>query len=253
MSIHHPSLFLVDRSDVFDFRSHIVFARKMGLFARFRNESRDVYSTIEETLEVPEIQNQLKLMTLLISLILFLRLFTKQRLELLSGEHVLDMNALNNANLFKEVFLAYLNAAVLEPILAIAGLQEVEGQAFYINLFTIGSICWWIWLVTDAFDCEDVCQHFKYHVEIREEIQESKDASEYKWLQLSEINREVSRKDLVGVLKKDVALWFMLSCIGAAWMPGVVTHRDVLHAYVVVFLWILLHHSCRQTTTWSGG
>lgn len=48
-----------------------------------------------------------------------------------------------------------------------------------------------------------------------------------------------------------IQLWFMLACIMSAWLPGPVTQRDVLHAYVVVFFWIILHHLCRQATTWS--
>jgi hypothetical protein len=54
-------------------------------------------------------------------------------------------------------------------------------------------------------------------------------------------------------VQKDVALWFLLACIFAAWLPGIVTHRDVLHAYVIVFLWAIMHHSCRQATSWSAG
>lgn len=94
-------------------------------------------------------------------------------------------------------------------------------------------------------------QHYKFHVDIAREIQNTK--KPLKWVRLVEKDNAGEKKSLVGCLQKDVALWFMLSCIGSAWMPGVVSHRNVMHAYVVVILWILLHHSCRRSTTWSGG
>ena len=54
-----------------------------------------------------------------------------------------------------QVFLAYLNAALLEPVLAIAGMEAAEGPQLLINTLTLISIFWWIWLVTDAFDWAD--------------------------------------------------------------------------------------------------
>ena len=57
----------------------------------------------------------------------------------------------------------------------------------------------------------------------------------------------------MGSVSRDVSLWFMLACILAAWLPGAVTHRDALHAYVVVFLWTITHHACRQATCWGSG
>ena len=57
---------------------------------------------------------------------------------------------------------------------------------------------------------------------------------------------------LVGSASKDVALWFLLAAIVAAWLPGVVTHRDVLHAYAICFLWLIMHHQCRAATSWGA-
>ena len=42
-----------------------------------------------------------------------------------------------------------------------------------------------------------------------------------------------ARTDLVGSIERDLALWFMLVGIFAA-NVGVVTHREVVHSYVVV-------------------
>lgn len=80
----------------------------------------------------------------------------------LGGTRTLDLSALNDACMYKEVFMAYLNAALLEPVLAIGGMEEAVGEELLINIFTMGSICWWIWLVTDAFDYADICQRYKY-------------------------------------------------------------------------------------------
>jgi len=143
----------------------------MGLFARFREKAlnssvsggvNDVLGSITKELGAPEILLQLYVMAGFIVGIAILRLLTTNRLKALSGVHVLDLSALNDACMYKEVFLAYLNAALLEPVLAIGGMEDVVGQELAINVFTLGSICWWIWMVTDAFDYTDICQNFKY-------------------------------------------------------------------------------------------
>lgn len=229
----------------------------MGIFAGFRRntESLEEHLTqIEKSLEerhIQNIQNEALAMIAFIACIAGLRLVNGKRTSLLRGEHILNIKSLNDVNMYKEVFLAYLNAALLEPVLAIAGMEEVVGEKLIISILTLVSICWWIWLVTDAFDCTDVMQHFKFHGDIAQEIQDSPEP--LKWLRLVNKDNDGEKRSLVGSLQRDVALWFMLSCIGAALIPGGVNHRDVMHAYVVVFLWIILHHSCRQATTWSGG
>lgn len=231
----------------------------MGIFARFRKGGEDVAAEIDavlgyvekELLEDEDVQLQLTMMVAFMVGVLSLRLLSESRLQALSGVHVLDLSALNDACMYKEVFLAYLNAALLEPVLAIGGMEMAIGQELIINLFTLGSICWWIWMVTDAFDYTDVCQNFKYHVDLREELSDGK----HDWLQLKSIaeDAESERQTLIGSIKRDIALWFCLACIGAAWLPGAVTHRDVMHAYIIVILWTITHHNCRRATTWSAG
>ena len=150
-----------------------------GLFQRYRRAEAappiiddtatiaDGYSTFlaDSTLALvqePTLRAQVMAMTTFLIVIASLRLMSRGRLKALMGEHVLDLSALNDATMYKEVFLAYLNAALLEPVLAIGGMEHVQGQELVINIFTLGSICWWIWMVTDAFDYTDVCQMFKY-------------------------------------------------------------------------------------------
>ena len=217
------------------------------------SSSADALLYLEQGFQEPEIRLQLAAILTFLASIASLRLLCGNRVKALEGQHVMNLHALNNAMCHKEVFLAYLNAAMLEPVLAIAGMEEVVGQELVINIFVLISIFWWIWLVTDAFDYADVMQHFTYHVAIQAEVDEQKKT--LPWLQLQRIQDDalLERQSLVGSFQKDVALWFMLACIGAAWLPGVVTHRDVMHAYVIVFLWTILHHYCRKTTAWSKG
>lgn len=187
-----------------------------------------------------------------LSTIVILRVFAAGRLKTLQGEKVLNISALNDVNLLKEVFLAYLNAALLEPVLSIGGMEDLQMDIFLINVMTLGSICWWIWLISDAFDFTDVMQHYKYHVDLKEDV--DKDPKRYSWLRLKPVadDAQTERQSLVGSLRKDIALWFMFACIAAAWLPGIISHRDVMHAYFVVILWIVMHHGCHRATCWTS-
>jgi hypothetical protein len=182
---------------------------------------------------------------------------SKYQKALTEGTHVLDLRALNDAVLYKEVFLAYLNAALLEPVLTIGSIpdfQHASQQELIINILTLGSICFWIWLITDAFDYFDVAQMYKYQGELQFEA--SADPEQYAWLQIrsKEKDAKLERLTLVGSIRRDVALWFVLASISAAWIPGsAITHQDVMHAYAIVILWIVQHHACRRATTWSAG
>ena len=87
-------------------------------------------------------------------------------------------------------------------------------------------------------------------VDLREEAKS--EPQKYDWLRIrpKEEDAASERRTLAGSIRRDVALWFSVASIGAAWLPGPVTHRDALHAYAIVILWIVLHHSCRRATTW---
>ena len=62
-----------------------------------------------------EHQTQVAAMAIFVSTLIMLRSLSAGRTKALNGEHTLNMEKLNSAVLFKEVFLAYLNAALLEP------------------------------------------------------------------------------------------------------------------------------------------
>jgi len=231
----------------------------MGIFERFRNGGESLEAMVEEEINMLLVEPDLRTGTQMIGAIIFFgtllasRLLSASRIKALKGERLLKLTNLNDVNLVKEVFLAYLNAAILEPILAIGGMEEVVGTQLAMNILMLGSICWWIWLITDAFDFEDVTQHFKYYVELREEVE--KDPKRFHWMRFKEIEEDAAheRQTLVGSVRRDIALWFVLACILVAWLPGPVTHRDVMHAYVVLFFWIITHHACRRATAWTSG
>uniref|UniRef100_A0A6S8P6F7 Uncharacterized protein n=1 Tax=Amphora coffeiformis TaxID=265554 RepID=A0A6S8P6F7_9STRA len=232
----------------------------MGIFAKFRPQGGHAEQLINEALVVEDtddnssldLETQMTVMFLVLSTLLVCRFATRRQVQNIHGEHLLDMSNLNDAANFKEVFLCYLQASVLEPVLAIGGMERAQDEAAVINLLTLASICWWIWLITDAFDFADVMQRFKYSNELRED--RNKDPDAYQWLLLSDVSEdaEQERKTLQGSLARDVGLWFMMASIAAAWLPGAVTHRDVLHAYVVVILWTIQHWLCRRATAWTA-
>mmetsp|Transcript_33716 Transcript_33716/g.38402 ORF Transcript_33716/g.38402 Transcript_33716/m.38402 type:complete len:283 (+) Transcript_33716:48-896(+) len=226
------------------------------LLDRFKGRPKVFIEEIEHSflMEYDEdIMIQITAMAIFVGTIFLFGLLSPRRLKALGGEHLLNLKSLNDVILFKEVFLAYLSAAVLEPILAIGSMEEIEPIKIVIELFTLGSTCLWIWILTDAFDFQDVTQFYKYHVDIQKE--QSKDPERYSWLKLKDLDKssKVERKMLSGSAKRDIALWFIIACVGAPWLPGVVKHQDVIHAYVILFCWTILHHLSRRATVWSSG
>jgi hypothetical protein len=208
-------------------------------------------TTISLSEQPPEVHTQLYFVVSFLIAFLTIRFVSFRQLQPVSGEYTLNTHYLDDVRLFKEVFLAYLNAALLEPVLAIGTMDDVVvGIHLLTNIAELLSIGWWIWLLTDAFDFTDVMQYYKFHVEFGEEI--GKDRAKYSWLRLHDGKSQSHRRELLGSIKRDVALWFMLGSIAAAWMPGPVAHREVLHAYVVVILWVILHHYARRATTWGN-
>merc|ERR1719174_3469500 len=76
---------------------------------------------------------------------------------------VLNLSALNRVNIFKECFLGYVNAGMLEPILAIASSDyDVSGKSLLINAAQLLGLFSWLYLLTDAFDISDTQQAFIY-------------------------------------------------------------------------------------------
>ncbi|KAG7344775.1 hypothetical protein IV203_032306 [Nitzschia inconspicua] len=244
----------------------------MGFWNRFRNQQQEVQQQSSSSASIgsstwivscwedPELQSQVAFFVIFVVFLLSLRLLTTRGTQTLSGQHVLNIHNLNDVLLIKEVFLAYLNAAILEPILSIGNLDSSSSSSstytiqVITNLFELLSLCWWVWLVTDAFDCNDVMFQYKFHYEFRPEIEGS--PNKFSFLRLRDRHQEArsERKEFLGSIQRDVALWFSLAAIGTAWiLPGKgVSHTDVLHAYVIVILWTVIHHYLRRATCWGS-
>jgi len=142
----------------------------MGLFNKRHIQPPTIPDTIPDMatiilekvgLQEPKIQLQVYTMVGIVIAIAIIRWLTHTPVQSLAGKRTVDLSALNDAIMYKEVFMTYLGAALLEPVMAIAAMEEA-GQELIINIFTLASICWWTWMVTDGFDYADICQSFKY-------------------------------------------------------------------------------------------
>jgi hypothetical protein len=162
----------------------------------------------------------------------------------------LNMAALNRVNLFKECFLAYVNAGMLEPILAIASADyDVSTKSLMINLAQLLGLFSWLYLLSDAFDISDTQQAFIYWDRITD-CGQKKDLPS--WLKRAKGQAAHDEGiDLSGSLYRDLALWSMLGCSFGA-CCGVFSHRDVIHSHAIIIMWVGLHHQARKATAWRG-
>jgi len=167
------------------------------------------------------------------------------------GERVVNMGQLNNASLLKDLVLGYLGAAMLDPLLSITDNRTTNKQVA-VNLAILFGIFWWIYVISDAFDSSDTTYGFKYAA-LRDSDDVTADPEKYKWLHVASAKKAAhdDRAALTGSFARDLALWFVLACIGAAF-AGSVTHRDAMHAWSIAILWVILHHRCRRATVWSA-
>ena len=160
---------------------------------------------------------------------------------------VLNLPALNRVNIFKECFLGYVNAGMLEPIMAIASSEyDVTTRSLFINIAQLLGLFSWLYLLSDAFDITDTQQAYVYWTRI--------DASKLpSWVRRAkgEIGVGTEGGELKGSLSRDLSLWSMLFCSLSAFC-GVVGHRDVIHSHAIVLLWFVLHHQARKATAWRG-
>jgi len=159
----------------------------------------------------------------------------------------LNMASLNKVNIFKEVFLGYVNAGMLEPILAIASSDDPSTKALVINLAQLCGLFSWLYLLTDAFDNSDTQQAYVYWTRL---TKCGKVTDLPRWLKHSAA-AHVEGRELRGSLLRDLALWSMLGCSFFAFF-GVVSHRDVIHSHAILLMWGVLHHQSRKATAWRG-
>lgn len=166
-----------------------------------------------------------------------------------SGGRVLNMSALNRVNAFKEIFWAYLNASLLEPLFSIADADNDDPSnathKLVVNLFQLVGIGAWLVFVYDAFDTSDVQQGFSY----RKMRLAGETAA---WLRPEGGHGHHDHHEATGSLRSDICLWLMILGILAA-QAGIVSHREGIHAYASVALWCVLHHLSREATSWGAG
>ena len=153
-------------------------------------------------------------------------------------------------NIFKEVFVGYVNAGMLEPILAIASTDyDVTTKSLIVNCAQLLGLCSWLYLLTDAFDISDTQQAFIYWDRI------SKNGSVKTFPPWFKRSKGTAAHDegaeLRGSFMRDLSLWFMLGCSIFAFF-GLVGHRDVIHSHAILIMWGILHHQSRQATSWRG-
>eukprot|EP00931_Biecheleriopsis_adriatica_P087981 TRINITY_DN62383_c0_g1_i1.p1 TRINITY_DN62383_c0_g1~~TRINITY_DN62383_c0_g1_i1.p1 ORF type:complete len:318 (-),score=50.15 TRINITY_DN62383_c0_g1_i1:10-963(-) len=162
-------------------------------------------------------------------------------------EATLHMRGLNQVHSFKDLFANYLQAALMEPMLAIA-MQPSKAKIFT-HLLMLASIAWWTWVISDAFDWGDTEQEFKYRQMVklkREQHVNGQVADACDWLQSEEIIEDTH----TGSMVQDLCLWFMILCI-CGQCCGLAALSDIYHAYFCLVLWVCLHHLCWTATTWG--
>jgi len=168
----------------------------------------------------------------------------KRTLSKLS-ERTLSMSGLNKAVIFKEVFLSYVSAIVLEPVINIVSNPEMQVKSLIVNLLMILAIMWWVYILNDAFDCNDVTQDKKYS--------KWRDVKrDYDWFKLHE-GPNVSTAKFMTSICYDIGLWFSLMCIASAFCFEEITHREVFHAWAMVLLWCIQHSLLQMATAWGAG
>ena len=188
------------------------------------------------------------LLCALLAMLLYVRIAGRQAMKDALGAknatRALDISALARVTLVKEVFMAYLGAAILEPLLAIANTDSnATGKELFVTVLELLSLIFWFYMLTDAFDTSDTAAGFVYNKKL---------TVKHAFLKKVSRSKLDERNTLAGSLSRDVALWFCLLGIFAAF-AGVVSHRDVVHSWAVVLLWTILHHNARLATSWGAG
>jgi len=185
------------------------------------------------------------LLCILLMLLLYVRLSGREAMKrglAAKGTRTLNISALARCAMIKEVFMAYLSAALLEPLLAIAQTDAGEKEVM-LSVVQLLALIFWTYMLTDAFDTSDTAASFVYNKKL---------TVKHAFLKRQPRNKLDERNNLAGSMSRDAALWFCLLGIFAAF-AGVVTHRDAVHSWAVVLLWAILHHNARLSTSWGAG
>eukprot|EP00757_Euglenozoa_sp_SAG-D1_P005859 gene5859-2492_t len=137
---------------------------------------------------------------------------------------------------FKECFMGYLGAAILEPILSIANKETISLENCVFNLLMLFGLFSWTALLADAFDDNDVRQGFVYRAIVNE-----KDEDVEKFLTVKKIKDDGA----IGIFLRNSCLYFQLICLVLPFF-GFGNVTDTLHCYVILVLWSVMHYCSRK-------
>jgi len=122
------------------------------------------------------------LLVLFVSLLFYVRVvgYGEMRKALAAkGARPLNISALARVAMFKEVFLAYLNAALLEPLLSIANTDYGDDTRNEVGISVVQllGLVFWTYMITDAFDTSDTAASFVYRYKVAKEKAEAQEAA----------------------------------------------------------------------------
>lgn len=172
-------------------------------------------------------------------------------------EAKVSVGSLNRACIIKDVFECYLCSCIIEPVLVISS-GRLTLPEVVLQFLSLSGICLWIYTLGDTFCYNDTAHAHKFST-FEKEL--DSDIERFKFAQFRLRNLESkSRVGLhAGNFFMDVALWFQLISITVDLFSkhfrnviGDVVQPDVVHAYVIVLLWLWLHHRCISATDWTG-
>ena len=163
---------------------------------------------------------------------------------------IVRLASIGRADEFQDIFMGYLCAGILEPLVAIGSASEGKhNELIVLNVLQLLSLCAWLVLLNDAFGTSDVSQAFAMR-----KMSEEAAAKGITWLKCPSTREPLAKaRQGLGVSPtRDSCLWFVLLCIAAA-CAGVVSHGDVIHSWFLICLWVVLHHLVhRGTSPWNG-
>jgi hypothetical protein len=144
----------------------------MGLFGFIKKTQQDV-TEIPDDFLLPGLGQGEAALYACVIIFLFVAHWTS-KFASRKGVRELDMESLNRVVSTKEILGAYLGAALLEPLMTIAGSEEITRKQLIVNTLQLLGLMAWTYLLFDAFDTSDVQQAFVYR-KLQKEAEKEKE------------------------------------------------------------------------------
>ena len=145
----------------------------MGLFGFGKKTQQDV-TEISDDFLLPGLGQSEAALYACVIIFLFVAHWTS-KFASRTGVRELHMESLNRVVSTKEILGAYLGAALLEPLMTIAGSEEITRKQLIVNTLQLLGLMAWTYLLFDAFDTSDVQQAFVYR-KLQKEQKEKEEA-----------------------------------------------------------------------------